>query len=177
MPSLLIIYPIRGQIAWHSFFSLYVITIVHFKMSIMEIKRNDATLNRPDGDRVLDGNYVFVDIPSYVRQLKEEKAWEKNDRNGITVFKSDHITMVITALQRDAEIVNNSVDGFLTLQLLKASGKLTTPDGEIDITEHQMMTFHPKIPHSLQASSDVILLITTFNFKFNENTRSVDHAI
>ena len=64
----------------------------------MEIKRNEATFNRPDGDRVLDGTYVFVDIPSYIRQIKEEKAWEKNDRNGITVFKSENITQVITVL-------------------------------------------------------------------------------
>lgn len=137
----------------------------------MEIKRNEATRNRPDGDRVLDGNYVFVDIPSYVRQLKEEKAWEKNDRNGITVFKSDNITMVISALQSGAELVNNSVNGFITLQLLKGHGLLTTPDGDLDIAEHQMITLHPNVGHSLMASSDVILLITTFTLKYGEGLK------
>lgn len=129
----------------------------------MEIKRNEATINRPDGDRVIDGTYVFVDIPSYVRQLKEEKAWEKNDRNGITVFKSSNVTMVITALQKDATISNNSVDGFLTLQILKGAARINTPDGDVDLVDHQLVTFHPKVMHSVQALSDVIILLTTFN--------------
>jgi quercetin dioxygenase-like cupin family protein len=129
----------------------------------MEIKRNEATINRPDGDRVLDGTYVFVDIPSYVRQLKDEKAWEKNDRNGITVFKSNHVTIVITALQKGAAIKDNAIDGYLTLQILKGNARISTPDGDVDVTDHQMVNFHPNILHSLEATSDVIILLTTFN--------------
>ena len=45
----------------------------------MEIKRNQATFNRPQGDRVIDASYVFIDIPAFVDQIKMEKAWEKND--------------------------------------------------------------------------------------------------
>jgi len=40
----------------------------------MENKRNEATLNRPEGDRVLDAPYVFVNIPEFIRQLKSEEA-------------------------------------------------------------------------------------------------------
>lgn len=129
----------------------------------MEIKRNEATLNRPDGDRVLDGTYVFVDIPSYVRQLKDEKAWEKNDRNGITVFKSAHVTIVVTALQKGAAIQDNSVDGYLTVQILKGNVRISTPDGDVDATDAQMVNFHPNILHSIEATSDAIILLTTFN--------------
>src|SRR6476469_813674 len=100
----------------------------------MEIKRNESTLNRPDGDRVLDGTYVFVDLPSYVRQIKEEKAWEKNDRNGITVFKSDYSTIVVTALQQGATIKDNKIDGFLSIQVLHGNIRVSTADGDIDAT-------------------------------------------
>ena len=61
----------------------------------MENKRNEATLNRPEGDRVLDAPYVFVNIPEFIRQLKSEEAWQKNDRNGITVFKTGRVTTEI----------------------------------------------------------------------------------
>jgi hypothetical protein len=50
----------------------------------MEIKRNEATLNRPEGDRVIDAPFVFLDIPEFIHQVKKEKAWKKYDRNGIT---------------------------------------------------------------------------------------------
>jgi quercetin dioxygenase-like cupin family protein len=129
----------------------------------MEIKRNEATINRPDGDRVLDGNYVFVDIPSYVRQIKEEKAWEKNDRNGITVFKSTNITMVITILHKDSEICDNELDGFLSIQVLDGNVRITTPDGDIDVIKNQVITFHPHIKHSIEATAESIILLTTFN--------------
>src|SRR5436853_5457657 len=111
----------------------------------MEIKRNEATLNRPDGDRVLDGNYVFVDIPSYIRQIKEENAWEKNDRNGITVFKSDYITIVITVLHKGSAIRDSEMEEFLTVQILDGNIRFITPDGDIDAVKNQQITIHPGV--------------------------------
>lgn len=129
----------------------------------MEIKRNDATINRPEGDRVIDAPYVFIDIPAFIDQVKKEKAWEKNDRNGITVFKSDKLTMVITALQASAGIKDNIVDGFLIIQVLKGVTRIGTPEGDIDATENQVVTFHPGVPHSILALSDTILLLTNYS--------------
>lgn len=129
----------------------------------MEIKRNEATVNRPEGDRVIDGTYVFIDIPSFMEQLKEEKAWEKNDRNGITVFKSDTITMVISAFKKDAEIRDNTVDGFLTLQILEGQARISTPDGEIDAEKNRIVAFHPQVAHSMKALTDMIVMLTTYS--------------
>ena len=42
----------------------------------MEIKTNQATKNRPEGDRVIDAPYVFIDIPGFVEQLKSESYLE-----------------------------------------------------------------------------------------------------
>ena len=129
----------------------------------MEIKRNEATFNRPDGDRVLDGTYVFVDIPSYINQIKDEKAWEKNDRNGITVFKSSNITQVITVLHQGSAIKDNELDEYLSVQVLSGNIRVSTPEGDIDAIKHQMITFHPHVKHSLEALSESIILLTTFN--------------
>ena len=129
----------------------------------MEIKRNESTLNRPEGDRVLDAPYVFIDIPSFIDQVKQEKAWEKNDRNGITVFKSDLLTIVITALQASAEIKDNSVDGLLTIQVIKGNARVTTPDGDIGMSNGQVLTFHPRISHSILAITDAIFLLSNYN--------------
>jgi quercetin dioxygenase-like cupin family protein len=129
----------------------------------MEIKRNEATFNRPDGDRVLDGTYVFVDIPSYISQVKEEKSWEKNDRNGITVFKSSNITQVITVLHQGSAIKDNELDEYLSVQVLSGNVRISTPEGDIDAIKHQMITFHPHVRHSLEALSESIILLTTFN--------------
>ncbi len=143
----------NGQ-AWHSFFTFPV-------NNGMEIKRNEATFNRPEGDRVLDAPYVFVDIPAFIDQLKSEKAWEKSDRNGITVYKSESLTIVVSALQASASLPDNDVDESLTIQVLHGNVRVTTPDGDIDMKERHMITFHPGIVHSVQAITHAILLITT----------------
>ncbi|MBO9658156.1 MAG: hypothetical protein J7527_04965 [Chitinophagaceae bacterium] len=129
----------------------------------MEIKRNEATVNRPDGDRVIDAPYVFIDIPAFIDQIKREKAWEKNDRNGITVFKSSELTLVITALQAAATLDHNNVEAHMTVQVMEGDVRIATTDGDVDMTTGNMIAFHPGIPHKIHAITDVILLITIYN--------------
>src|SRR5690242_18021618 len=99
----------------------------------MEIKRNEATLNRPTGDRVIDAPFVFLDIPKFIRQVKKEKAWEEGDRNGITIFKSEGVTMVITLLREGAKISHTIMDEFLILQVVDGKINLSTSEGEFEV--------------------------------------------
>ena len=136
----------------------------------MENKRNEATQNRPEGDRVLDAPYVFINIPEFIRQLKSEEAWQKNDRNGITVFKTDRVTMVVTCLHAKAVLKNNLVDGIFTIQVLEGIIRVTTPDGDVDMQANQVMTFHQLVDHSIIALMDSVLLLTN-------NAAEVDHIL
>jgi len=129
----------------------------------MEIKRNEATINRPDGDRVIDAPYVFIDLPAFIDQIKREKAWEKNDRNGITVFKSTELTLVITALQAAATLDHNNVQAHMTIQVIEGDMRIATTDGDVNMKNGNVMAFHPGVPHTIHAITDVILLITIFN--------------
>lgn len=125
----------------------------------MENKRNEATLNRPEGDRVIDAPYVFINIPEYIRQLKSEDAWQKNDRNGITVFKTGRVTMVLTCLHAKAELKDVLVDGIFTIHVLEGIVRVTSPDGEVDMQANQVMAFHQLVDHSIVAQMDSVLLL------------------
>jgi len=129
----------------------------------MEIKRNESTLNRPEGDRVLDAPYVFMDINDFIKQLKDEEAWEKNDRNGITIFKTDNLTTVLTCLHKDASIKDNTVDGLFQVQILDGKVRITTDDGDTEMKEGEMITFHPNVRHSIEALKKSTLLLPTIN--------------
>jgi len=129
-----------------------------------DIKRNEATKNRPEGDRPLDAPYLFIDVPDFVRQLQQEKAWETSDRNGITIFKSDGITMVVTIVKAGGLIKDNQVDEYLTIHVLKGKARVLTTNGDIELSDHQMVTFHPFIVHSLEAVTDVIFLLSTYSY-------------
>lgn len=128
----------------------------------MEIKSNHSTGNRPEGDRILDAPYVFSDIPTYLEQLRSEKSWVKNDRNAITVYKSDKITIVIAILKSGAMVNDHSIDEALTFQVLAGELKVETEGRVFYTTAGQMMSFHAHLAHSIKAMADSEILITTY---------------
>ena len=140
----------------------------------MEHKRNEATINRPEGDRVLDAPYVFINIPDFIRQLKSEEAWQKNDRNGITVFKSGRVTMVLTCLHAKAIMHDVLVDGIFTIHVLEGIIRVRTPDGEVDMQANQVMTFHQLVDHSIEALMDSVLLFTNNSSEAHDE---LDHVL
>jgi hypothetical protein len=87
----------------------------------MTIKINDATPNRPEGHRLIQAPVVQVNFNDFVKQLKTEKAWQTNDRNSITVYKAQGLTLVITALHGGAELNDLPIDGLLMLQVMEGS--------------------------------------------------------
>src|SRR6266481_17561 len=117
----------------------------------MEIKRNDATLLRPEGDRVLDAPYVFMNLGEFRKQLKDEEAWQKSDRNGITIFKTDNLTIVLTCLHKEASIKENIVNGLFQVQVLDGKIRISTDDGDSEMKEGEMIVFHPNVRHSIEA--------------------------
>ena len=40
----------------------------------MEVKYNESTELRPEGGRLLDAPLVSVDIPGFIKQIKDEPA-------------------------------------------------------------------------------------------------------
>jgi quercetin dioxygenase-like cupin family protein len=128
----------------------------------MDIKSNQSTDNRPEGDRILDAPYVFTDIPMYLEQLKSEKSWAKNDRNAITVYKSKSITIVLSVLKTGATVSDHSIDECLTFQVLSGELRVETEGRVFYPTQGQMMTFHSGVAHSIKALTDADIVITTF---------------
>jgi quercetin dioxygenase-like cupin family protein len=127
----------------------------------MEIKRNDATLLRPEGDRVIDAPYVFMNLDEFRKQVKDEEAWEKRDRNGITIFKTDNLTTVLTCLHKNASIKDNTVDGLFQVQVLDGKIRISTDDGDSEMKEGEMIVFHPNVRHSIEALKKSTLLLQT----------------
>lgn len=139
------------------------------KKVFMEMKRNDATLNRPGGDRVIDAPYVFMDLDQFIKQIKSEETWDKNDRNGITIFKTENLTTVLTCLHKDAVIKDNSVEGLFQVQVLSGRLRVTTNDGDIDMEEGEMIVFHPGVRHTIEALKKSSVLLQTINENGKKN--------
>src|ERR1700733_6675819 len=117
----------------------------------MEEKYNDATINRPEGDRPVDAPLVLIDIPSFIGQIKSEKAWDENDRNSITVFKSDKLSIVVVAMHKNAEMSTEHPRHILSVQMIKGKIKVHTNDKTTTIEEGQLFVLHENISYKIEA--------------------------
>ncbi len=126
----------------------------------MEEKYIEATFNRPAGERTLDAEVLLIDIPFFCDQIKNEKTWKENDRNSITVFKTDKLRIVLVAMHTDAEMHTQHPENILSLQVIEGTVKLSTKQKSIEIKKGQLLMLHEQIPYSLQASEEVIFLLT-----------------
>jgi quercetin dioxygenase-like cupin family protein len=126
----------------------------------MDMKLNEGTLNRPEGDRVLDALMVVSDINNYIRQLKEETTWKKSDKNAITIFKTDHLAIVISCLHENATIIDNVVEGVLTIQVLEGRIKVTVDGGHLDLKQGQIIHIHPGVRHTVEAITEAAILLS-----------------
>lgn len=77
----------------------------------MENKSNEATPQRPEGDRMLDAPMVEMDLNKLVLQIKNETAWEEADHNAITIFKSDLMRIVLMGMHENAELKTHGAKG------------------------------------------------------------------
>lgn len=126
----------------------------------MDEKFNEATNQRPQGERIIDAALVEIDLFSFSKQIKEEQSWKDSDRNAITVFKTDGMRIVLIALHKNAEMKKHTADGIISVQVLEGQIQFTTNEQTVEISKGQMLTLHKGIPHSVLAKEETIFLLT-----------------
>ena len=93
------------------------------------MKFNEATKNRPAGDRVLDAPQLYIDIEQHLEILKDESAWQKADRNAMTIFKSEKMSIVLVALHGGATLLPQEINSLVTAQVLQGSIRFESSQG------------------------------------------------
>ena len=126
----------------------------------MDEKFNDATKQRPQGERIMDAALVTINLGDYTKQIKNEQAWKDSDRNAITVFKTDGMRIVLIALHKDAELIKHTADGMISVQVLEGQILFTTSEQTVELSKGQMLTLHKGIPHSVLAKEETVFLLT-----------------
>ena len=128
----------------------------------METKHNEATHNRPWGERPIDAPMIPIDLHAYAQEIMQEEAWQKNDRNAITVFKTDNITIVLVALHKDAEVKPGNLESAAIINLQVMEGRVTfsTTLEKLELNRGQMVVLHEHIPYSVLALEETVCLLT-----------------
>lgn len=128
-----------------------------------EKKFNKATELRPKGKRIIDAPLVELDIPDFMKQIKNEKTWHTSDRNAITIFKTDGMRIVVVALHAGAIMEEHSAEGIISVQVLEGTIKFSTSKDMRMLGKNQMVALHQGLKHSVEAVSEAVFLLTLTN--------------
>ena len=126
----------------------------------MDEKFNEATKQRPQGERTLDASLVTIDLKYFTKQIRDEKAWKESDRNAITVFKTNGMRIVLIALHKNAEMAEHTADGMISVQVLEGQMLFTTNEQSVELGKGEMLALHKNVPHSVLAKEETVFLLT-----------------
>jgi quercetin dioxygenase-like cupin family protein len=125
-----------------------------------QVKFNEATPLRPEGDRPLDAPMIDMDLNAFKIQIKREKPWLEGDRNAITIFKTNVMRIVLVALHKGTEMKQHSTNGVISVQVLEGHISFRTGMQTADLKVGQMIALHAQIPHSVYAHEESLFLLT-----------------
>lgn len=126
----------------------------------MENKSNEATPQRPEGDRMLDASLITMDLNNFMKQIQDEPTWKESDRNSITIFKSDNMRIVLIGLHEGAELKTHTANGVISVQVLEGYIKFTTEHETVELHKGQMLALHKNVPHGVLALNETFFVLT-----------------
>lgn len=126
----------------------------------MENKSNEATPQRPEGDRMLNAPLMEMDLSKFIKQVKGESTWAESDRNSITIFKSNSMRIVLMGMHKDAELKTHTANGIISLQVLEGSISFIAGGSTVSLEKGQMIALQEMIPHSVLALAESFFLLT-----------------
>ena len=129
----------------------------------MNEKYNEATRNRPSGDRIIDADSVFINLPAFISQIKSEDARQKNDRNSITVFKTSDMRIVLGGLHQGAELSPHKAEGIMSIQVIEGALEINTDNLSETLQKGQMIAIHKHSNYRVVAAEESIYLLTISN--------------
>jgi quercetin dioxygenase-like cupin family protein len=103
--------------------------------------------------------HVFA-LERYVRELREEAAYSKHGRNGLTLVKTPALRVVLEVLRGGAELAEHRAPGPITVQVLEGEVRFHTGEDTFRIRVGEMLALPEGRPHAVEAVRDCSLLIS-----------------
>ncbi len=126
----------------------------------MQNKSNDATPQRPEGERTLNAPLLEMNLFQFIDQIKSETTWAESDRNSITLFKSDTMRIVLMGLHPAAELKTHKANGIISVQVLEGEINFTADEQTVSIKKGLMIALQQNMLHSVKAVTESYFLLT-----------------
>ena len=126
----------------------------------MKNKSNDATPQRPEGERILNAQLVEMNLSNVIKQIKDETTWANSDRNSVTLYKSDTMRIVLIGLHENAELKPHKANGVISIQVVQGKIEFTTEQQKVHLEKGQMIALQENVTHSVKGLTESFFLLT-----------------
>ena len=120
----------------------------------------DAVRTRAREDRNVSGPAVRFSIGDELKRLREEPEWISGTRNSVTVVKTANLSVVLTAVKKDATLCGHEVDGPITLQVLSGEIEFGVAGEPRTLHAGTVIALDTAVPHDIKALEDSEFLLT-----------------
>ncbi|MBP6432204.1 MAG: hypothetical protein KA319_10580 [Ferruginibacter sp.] len=123
-------------------------------------KSNDATPQRPEGERILNAQIVEMNLNDVMMQIKSETTWADSDRNSVTLFKSETMRIVLIGLHENAELKPHKANGVISVQVIQGKIDFATEQQNTYLEKGQIIALRENVIHSVKALTESFFLLT-----------------
>jgi quercetin dioxygenase-like cupin family protein len=115
----------------------------------------------PGSERPLHGSLQRFDLGAEVGRLMEEGAWQRGQRNSITLRKGEGMNVVLLVMKAGDRLEEHAAPGPLSLSVREGRIRFMVAEEEVaEAGSDTLLTCDAGVRHTVEALSDTVCLLT-----------------
>ena len=108
------------------------------------------------------GSEHALDVREALRALRAEVGPSANGHRQITLVHRGPVRLVLFAFAAGGRMPEHSAPGWVTIQVLRGTLRVQTPDALHQLAEGQILALAPDVPHDVAAREEADMLLGVY---------------
>jgi quercetin dioxygenase-like cupin family protein len=114
----------------------------------------------PGSKRPLHGPLQRFDLGAEVGRLREEGAWQRGQRNSITLRKGEGMSVVLLVMKAGDRLKEHDAPGPISLSVREGRIRFMAAEEVVEAGSDTLLTCDAGVRHTMEALSDAVCLLT-----------------
>ena len=114
----------------------------------------------PGSERPLHGPLQRFDLEAEVGRLREEGAWQRGQRNSITLRKGEGMNVVLLVMKAGDRLDEHAAPGSFSLSVREGRIRFEAAEEVVEAGPEALLTCDTGVRHTVVALSDTVYLLT-----------------
>ena len=114
----------------------------------------------PGSERPLHGPLQSFDLGAELGRLMEEGAWQRGQRNSITLRKGEGMSVVLLVMKAGDRLEEHAAPGPLSLSVREGRIRFVAAEEVAEAGSDTLLTCDAGVRHTMEALSDTVCLLT-----------------